>query len=168
MTSRIKCRKCGAESYADGATLFCRRCFDELLEVVEEMAQKPYMDSIISSIFFTLRARAERVIDKIRLAGYARREDWPQDDEAELSAQADSTSLNLDSLDEIHKTTEFEEVEELYCRVQKGVIALAQKKKFTTPKIKRISEATLEMLLIVREYLETYIDELVQGENENP
>ena len=34
MTSRIKCKECGAESMADGARLFCGKCYDDLFETL--------------------------------------------------------------------------------------------------------------------------------------
>ena len=34
MTSRIKCKECGAESMADGAKLACGKCFDDLGETL--------------------------------------------------------------------------------------------------------------------------------------
>lgn len=30
MTSRIRCANCGGESFADGATLYCASCYDNL------------------------------------------------------------------------------------------------------------------------------------------
>jgi hypothetical protein len=30
MTDRIRCSSCGAESFADGATLYCKTCYDNL------------------------------------------------------------------------------------------------------------------------------------------
>ena len=44
MSDRIKCKECGAESHADGATLVCGCCYDKLKAEVYELKIKNIAD----------------------------------------------------------------------------------------------------------------------------
>lgn len=43
MTDRIRCSSCGAESFADGATLYCKTCYDKL-KVENERLEAGWME----------------------------------------------------------------------------------------------------------------------------
>ena len=63
MTSRIKCKSCGAESIA-GGDLFCWACVAEIVEFLHEVAKPAYNDSDPASLLKTLQSRAQALLQK--------------------------------------------------------------------------------------------------------